>query len=92
MTAFTGDEEDLDGLGDRLRAETRPDGSPVYTLATALSLLVFFAFSLQCVSTLAVMRRETNSWRWPVFAFVYMFALAWFASFVTYQTASAFGL
>lgn len=92
VTAFTGDEEDLDGLGDRLRAQTNPDGSPVYTLATALSLLVFFAFSLQCVSTLAVMRRETNSWRWPAFAFVYMFVLAWVASFITYQTATAIGL
>lgn len=89
--AFDGDEDDLVGLGERMRVETDADGAPVYTLATALSLLVFFVFALQCVSTLAIMRRETNSWRWPIAAFVVLTIVAWTASFVTYQVASALG-
>ena len=53
------------------------------------SLLVFFVFALQCLSTIAVMRRETNSWRWPCFAFGYLLALAWLASFATHRLVSA---
>jgi ferrous iron transport protein B len=59
----------------------------MFSLATALSLLVFFAFALQCTSTMAVMARETGTWRWPALAFTYMLALAYSASFVTYQVA-----
>jgi ferrous iron transport protein B len=85
--AFEGGEDDVQGLGERMKAATREDGTPVYDLATVLSLLVFFVYALQCVSTLAVMRRETSSWRWPAIAFVYMTALAWVASFITYRLA-----
>jgi ferrous iron transport protein B len=60
-------------------------GEKVFTPATVASLLVFFVFALQCMSTLAVMARETNSWRWPVFAFSYLLALGYGASFVTYR-------
>ncbi len=91
VTAFEGGDEDLAGLGARLKAVRGPDGAPAYGLATALSLLVFFAFSLQCVSTLAVMRRETGGWRWPAFGFAYMFGLAYVASLVTFQVATALG-
>lgn len=66
-----------------LRAALMQD--PMFSLATALSLLVFFAFALQCTSTMAVMARETGTWRWPALAFTYMLALAYSASFVTYQ-------
>jgi ferrous iron transport protein B len=61
---------------------------PVFTTATVAALLVFFVFALQCMSTLAVMRRETNSWRWPAFAFTYLLALAYGASFVTHRVVS----
>ena len=64
-------------------------GRPVFTPATVAALLVFFVFALQCMSTLAVMRRETNSWRWPAFAFGYLLALAWCASFVTHRAVAA---
>jgi len=64
-------------------------GEKVFTPATVASLLIFFVFALQCMSTLAVMRRETNSWRWPAFAFGYLLALAYGASFVTYRLVSA---
>lgn len=88
--AFSGDEEDVDGLGAAMQAATRSDGTPLYTLATVLSLLVFYVYSMQCVSTLAVMRRETNTWRWPALTFVYMSAIAWIAAFITYQITTYF--
>ncbi len=66
-------------------------GKPLFTPATVAALLVFFVFALQCTSTLAVMRRETNSWRWPAFAFVYLLALAWGASFATHRIVTALG-
>ena len=64
-------------------------GLPVFTPATVGALLVFFVFALQCVSTLAIMRRETNSWRWPAFAFTYLFVLAYSASFITHRVITA---
>jgi ferrous iron transport protein B len=81
--------EEVESLGQRLQAETTPEGQPAYTLATALSLLVFFVYSLQCVSTLAVMRRETKTWKWPAFAFAYMFAIAYVGALITYQVTNA---
>jgi ferrous iron transport protein B len=62
-----------------------------WSLATALALLAWYVFAPQCASTLAVVRRETNSWKWAAFLFGYMLALAYFAAFVTYHTALAFG-
>ncbi|MCZ6463454.1 MAG: ferrous iron transporter B [Proteobacteria bacterium] len=64
-------------------------GEPVFTPATVAALLVFFVFALQCMSTLAIMRRETNSWRWPAFAFGYMLVLAYSAAFATHWIVSA---
>lgn len=64
------------------------DGEPtkkVFNLATALSVMVFFALCAQCAATLAIIKRETNSWRWPLFTFTYMTALAYVAALVTYQ-------
>jgi ferrous iron transport protein B len=77
-------------LRERLRDEKSADGRPKYTALTGLSLLVFFALACQCMSTLAVVRRETHTWRWPIFMFVYMTALAWIASFLVYQLGSWF--
>ncbi|MEI8374034.1 MAG: ferrous iron transport protein B [Planctomycetota bacterium] len=73
-------------LGSRLQQAVW-DGTdrPVFTLPVALSLMVFFALCAQCAATLAVIRRETNSWRWPVFAFTYMTGLAYIGALVTYQ-------
>ena len=73
-------------LRDAIRRDIDPaTGRPVFDAATVASLLVFFVFALQCMSTLAIMRRETNSWRWPAFAFSYLLVLAYGASFVTYR-------
>ena len=87
-----GDDEEGTLLRERIRAERRPDGAPRYGLLNGLSLMVFFALSAQCMSTLAAVRRETRSWRWPAFLFGYMTALAWIASLLVYQGGKLLGL
>ena len=66
-----------------------PDGSIVFTLPMVLGLLLFYAWCLQCAATLAVIRRETNSWRWPVFAWTYMTALGYVGALLIYQLGTA---
>ena len=65
-------------------------GQKVYNIPVALSIMVFFALCAQCASTLAVIRRETNSWRWPAFTFAYMTALAYLGALATYQIGRLF--
>ncbi len=80
--------DDDDGsllLKEKMKAAVRPDGTPVFTLATGLSLLLFYVFAMQCMSTLAVVKRETRSWKWPIIQLVYMTALAYVMSWVVYQ-------
>ncbi|MGD0351380.1 MAG: ferrous iron transport protein B [Verrucomicrobiota bacterium] len=72
-------------LAQTLRMQTRPDGSPLYTPLLAVTLMVFYVFALQCASTVAVVRRETNSWKWPLFQWFYMGALAWILAFLTWH-------
>ncbi len=79
-------------LAQTLRAQTRPDGTPVYTTLVAVTLMVFYVFALQCASTVAVVRRETNSWKWPLFQWIYMGILAWVLAFITYQGGRWLGL
>ncbi|RAV34969.1 ferrous iron transporter B [Corynebacterium heidelbergense] len=67
------------------------EGEKVFTPATTAALLVFFVYALQCMSTVAAMRRETNSWKWPAVAWTYMFVLAWVSSFVVHQVVAAVG-
>jgi len=74
-----------------LRAQRHEDGSPVYTTLMALTLMVFYVFALQCVSTVAVVRRETNSWKWPLFQWLYMGVLAWVLAFLTYHGGKLLG-
>jgi ferrous iron transport protein B len=81
-----GDTSDQSRLGGQLRAARWDDtGQRVYNLPVALSIMVFFALCAQCAATLAVIRRETNSWRWPAFTFAYMTVLAYVGALVTYQ-------
>jgi ferrous iron transport protein B len=82
-------EEDA-GLQAAMRESKWPDGRPVYNIPVALSIMVFFALCAQCAATLMVMRRETNSWRWPLFAFVYMTTLAYVGALITYQVGMLF--
>jgi ferrous iron transport protein B len=78
------DEESL-SLRQALQADTYPDGTPVFTTLVAVSLLIFFVFALQCMSTLAIAKRELNSWTWPAVMWLYMFALAYVSSLIVYQ-------
>jgi len=79
-----GSDNDDQSLIGRLKADHNPKtGAPVWTPLVAITLMVFYAFALQCVSTIAVMRRETNSWKWPAFAFAYMGVLAYGAALLT---------
>lgn len=82
--------EDDEGLIGAIRASTYPDGTPVYNIPVALSIMVFFALCAQCVSTLLVIQRETNSWRWPALSFGYMTLLAYAAAFLTFQIGNRF--
>jgi ferrous iron transport protein B len=84
-------DEESATLRERMRDERRADGSPVYDPLVGLSLMVFFALACQCMSTLAVVKRETGGYRWPAFLFVYMTALAWIASFAIYQGGRLLG-
>lgn len=79
-----GDEENDLLLRDKMKAAVRKDGTPVYTLATGLSLMIFYVFAMQCMSTLAVVKRETRSWKWPLIQLIYMTGLAYLMSWVVY--------
>jgi ferrous iron transport protein B len=86
--AASGDDEE--GLRAALADDRDPEtGAKTYTPGTVAALLVFFVFALQCTSTIATLARETNSWRWPAFAFVYLLALAYGASFVAHRVVNA---
>jgi ferrous iron transport protein B len=78
-------DEDTKALAETLKDQTHPDGSRVYTTLTGVTLMVFYVFAMQCVSTVAVVRRETNSWKWPFFQWLYMGVLAWVLAFITYH-------
>ncbi|WP_298825928.1 ferrous iron transport protein B [uncultured Capnocytophaga sp.] len=72
----------------RLQQEMRPDGTPVFNLATGVSILLFFASAMQCISTFAIVRKETNSWSWAILQWVFMTGFAYLSAFVAYQLLS----
>ncbi|MGD9589411.1 MAG: ferrous iron transport protein B [Pyrinomonadaceae bacterium] len=83
--------EESETLLSAIRGARHDDGSPAWTPLTAVTLMVFFVLAMQCMSTVAIVRRETNSWRWPLFMVVYMTFLAYAAAFVTYQGGKLLG-
>ena len=87
----TADKEQTESLKETMRREHRSDGKPIYTPLVCVSLMIFYVLAMQCVSTVAIVRRETNSWRWPLFQIAYMTALAWTGSFLVYQGGRWFG-
>ena len=88
----TGDEDhDHTSRRDALRAAERPDGTKLFTPLICLNLMIFYVFAMQCISTIAVVKRETNSWRWPLFQLAYMTGTAWAVCFVIYQIGRALG-
>jgi ferrous iron transport protein B len=80
-----GDEENFDQIRDKMRKDTLANGKPVYSIGVVLSLMVFYAFAMQCMGTLAVVYKETKSWKWPAIQFVYMTVLAYIGSWVTFN-------
>jgi ferrous iron transport protein B len=83
-------QEDSPALREAMVAEKRADGTPVYTAPVCLGLLVYYVLAMQCLSTVAVVRRETNSWKWPLFQLAYMNVLAWVGAFLVYQIGTRF--
>ena len=88
------DEEKLTlSLGEKLRADVNPQtGRSTFTPLVAVALMVFYVLAMQCMSTVAVVKRETNGWKWPLFQIAYMTALAWVVTFIVYQGGRALGL
>ncbi|MGZ5222510.1 MAG: ferrous iron transport protein B, partial [Chitinophagaceae bacterium] len=80
-----GDEQNEGPLKQKMKDAVRADGSPVYSLATGISLMLFYVFAMQCMSTLAIVKRETRSWKWPIIQLIYMTGLAYFMSLIAYQ-------
>ena len=86
-----GDGKNLAPLRERIRADTDSMGRPIYTPLVFASLLVFYVFAMQCLSTLAIVRRETNGWKWPLFQFAYLTGTAYVLSLLVYQGGRALG-
>ncbi len=73
-------------LRSQIQKEIDPaTGRPKFTALTAICLMIYYVLAMQCLSTVAVMRRETNGWKWPIFQFVYMSSLAYIGTFITYR-------
>lgn len=72
-------------IKNRMEAEINPDGTKIFNFATGISLLLFYAFAMQCVSTLAIVKKETNSWKWPIIQLVFMSGFAYVTALIAYQ-------
>lgn len=86
-----GSNDEVGNLARVMQQQTRPDGTPLYTPLLGMSLMVFYVFALQCASTVAIVRRETNSWRWAAFQWCYLGVLAWLSSFLVWQVGRLLG-
>ena len=84
-------DDNTDSIAETLKEQKRENGLPVYTPLVGITIMVFYVLALQCVSTIAVVRRETNSWKWPIFQWTYMAVLAWVLAFITFQGGKLLG-
>ena len=84
-TLYSVEENNKSSLREKMQSQVDDEGKKVYSLATSVSLMMFYLFAMQCMSTLAVVKRETKSWKWPAFQFVYMTLLAYSISFITFH-------
>ena len=85
-----GEDADDTRLTEKLNSARWPDGRPVFTVPMGLGLMLCYAWCLQCAATLAIIRRETNTWRWPVFAWTYMTVAGYTGALLVYQVGSSF--
>ena len=85
-TIYSVGNDDVDTIKNRMAAEINPTrGGPLFTFASGISLLLFYAFAMQCMSTLAIVKRETNSWKWPIYQLTGMTALAYVVALIAFQ-------
>ena len=91
VAAPDGADAEQETLARAMQSQRRPDGSLMFTPLTGITLMVFYVFALQCVSTIAIVHRETNSWKWPIFQWAYMGALAWTMAFLVYNVGRLMG-
>lgn len=85
-TLYSVEEDDANSsLRQKLHTAVRPNGKLVYDTATSFSLMIFYVLAMQCMSTLAVVKRETKTWKWPIIQLIYMTGLAYIMSFLVYQ-------
>ena len=80
-----GDESNFEQIREKMKKDTLTNGQPTYSIAVVLSLMVFYAFAMQCMGTLAVVYKETKSWKWPAIQFTYMTTLAYVSSWVVFN-------
>jgi ferrous iron transport protein B len=86
------DEQKEVAVGEKMKADINPrTGQPTFTPLVAVALMVYYVLAMQCMSTVAVVRRETGSWKWTLFQIAYMTALAWFTTLLVYQIGRLFG-
>ena len=85
-TIYSVDGDAEETIKSRMLNEKDENGNPVFNLASGISLMLFYAFALQCMSTLAIVKKETNSWKWPSYQFIIMSAIAYLVSLLAYQT------
>ena len=84
-------DDDTTPLRQAMLAAQWPDGRALFTPLVCFTLMIFYVFAMQCISTIAVVRRETNGWKWPLFQTAYMTGTAWILSFIVYQGGTALG-
>ena len=84
-TIYSVGNDSQETIKNKMSAEIRPDGSPLFNLASGISLMLFYAFAMQCMSTLAIVKKETNGWKWPLIQLVAMTFIAYFAALIVYQ-------
>jgi ferrous iron transport protein B len=87
-TLYSVEADNDSSLREKMQSAVNDNGQKVYTLGTALSLMVFYLLAMQCMSTLAIVRRETKTWKWPMIQLGYMTALAYLMSFIVYRIFS----
>jgi ferrous iron transport protein B len=87
-TIYSVGSDEVETIKTRMEAEVREDGTPLFNLASGISLLLFYAFAMQCMSTLAIVKRETNSWKWPMLQLGFMTLIAYITALTAYQLIS----
>jgi ferrous iron transport protein B len=87
-TIYSVESDKEETIRERMSNEVREDGTPLFGLASGVSLMIFYAFAMQCMSTLAVVKKETNSWKWPAAQLIIMTVIAYLAALIVYQLIS----